>query len=70
MVREEDRLALKRIISTIFTVENDHKAELAAVLNDESLSPEEKANKYIDVIIDYIEYYPEGDDDTEEREVK
>lgn len=63
MVRKEDRPALKRIISTIFNVEAEFKPELTAILEDKSLSPVDRADKYIDTIIDHLDFCPVEEDD-------
>jgi len=60
MVREEDRPALRRIINAVFSIEAKHHEQLRAIANDESISKSERADKYIDFIIDRMEYVEES----------
>lgn len=60
MVREEDRPALRRIINAVFAIEADNQEELRAIANDESITKQERAERYVDCIIDHLEYMPEN----------
>lgn len=64
MIREQDREPLRRIIRSVFITESDHHDELQAIVNDATLTAEQKAEKYIDTIINHLEYVP----DTNEEE--
>lgn len=59
MVRDEDRPALRRIINAIFDIEHRHHEQLRAIAYDESVSKADRAEKYVDFIIDHLEYVPD-----------
>lgn len=62
--REQDIPALKRFISSIFVTEQEHSEELTAIAHDPALTESERADKYLDCIISYLEFVP---DLTEEK---
>lgn len=59
MVRDEDRPALRRIINAVFAIEDKHKEELRAIIDHDGLTNAEKAERYVDCIIDHLEYIPD-----------
>jgi len=61
--REQDRAALKRIIASVFIIEADHRDELAAILHDDSLQMEQKSEKYLEFIVEHLEFVPDITED-------
>lgn len=55
MIREQDRPALRRLISSVFATENEYNEELTAIANGEG-TEQERAERYLDFIIDKMEF--------------
>lgn len=59
MIREEDREVMRRVVRSIIAIENTHFDELRTILVNKSLSIEERADRYVDKILDHLEYVEE-----------
>lgn len=55
MIREQDRPALRRLISSVFVIEDEHNDELTAIANGEG-TKQERAERYLDFIIDKMDF--------------